>query len=896
MIQFDSIAGFQVVRLLGEGGMGRVYEALQTEPVRRRVALKVLRAGAPISDGATRFAAERQALALMDHPGIAKVFDAGTTEDGHQWFAMELVAGEPLTEYADHARLDVESRVALFERVCRAVQHAHQKGVIHRDLKPSNVLVGEGDRAPAPKIIDFGVAKAVDLRLTERTLVTQFGAVIGTPAYMSPEQAEGTSLDIDTRADVYSLGVMLYELLVGRLPVDPNDTGYAGFIAYLKQPDTSPPTPQQRFTTLDADMQRVAAASRLTNPARLKERLSGDLGWIVMNALEKERGRRYESAGALATDLERYLRHEPVSARPPGRAYRTRKFIRRNRVAVAAGLAVVLALTAGTAAATVGMLRAEREAEAAGIEAATSQRVSDFLATLFAQADPQQTRGREVSVRDVLDSAAVQIGSQLDGEPMVQARLMRAIGQAYQGMGLYQEARPLLAGALERVGQHGDELEVAGMQHDLGYLLIFLSEFETADSLLLEALTTFARADGHGSDWTTVVVSNLVFNRLRWGQGVAAGDSLLEATRDAQVAGLGEGHHRVALAAYMRCWTLRELGRRIQADSACAVSLDLVRRSMGEDAPQVVYNTLAVGHVNRALGRWPTARDAYRSAASLNTVLHPGGHEETAYALLGTAEAWLGEGVLDSALIYADSGVAVLERRLGPESTELAEGLETRGRVLSELRRFEEAEAVLRRVLAIDSSRIGVSSQRYSTHGSRLGELRLAQGDTDEAVRVQDRMLTIMEGAVPANSPRLAGARERAGIAAAWDGRFDRARSLLGLALEPTEASPEDYPRERIRIGTALAWAEIETGAGSRACERARDTRDLAAEILSEAHWRTAWAEAVLGRCLVRTGARAEGIDRLRTAVGRLSAVRPDGDVHGGRAASWLAEATAAPR
>jgi serine/threonine protein kinase len=330
----DVIGRYTLLKKIGEGGCGVVYLAEQTEPVRRRVALKVIKLGMDTRQVIARFEAERQALALMDHPDIARVFDAGATAAGRPFFVMEYVDGVPITQFCDEHSLPMTTRLELFARVCVALQHAHQKGIIHRDVKPSNILVGQQDGQPAPKIIDFGIAKATQGRLTEATLITGFDQLIGTPAYMSPEQAELRELEIDTRSDIYSLGVLLYELLTGRPPFDPKSLIRAG-VAEIRRiiREVEPARPSTVVSTLaDAD-RTVIAHQRCAAPARLTSALRGDLDWIVMRCLEKDRGRRYDTAHELADDIRRHLRSEPVTACPPSALYRSQKFVARHRVA-----------------------------------------------------------------------------------------------------------------------------------------------------------------------------------------------------------------------------------------------------------------------------------------------------------------------------------------------------------------------------------------------------------------------------------------------------------------------------------------------------------------------------------------------------------------------------------
>ncbi len=359
------IGRYKLVERIGEGGMGEVWSARQTEPVKRMVAVKLIKPGMDSKAVLARFEAERQALALMDHPNIARVLDAGTTSDGRPFFVMELVRGIPIAKYCDDRKLSTRRRLELFVPVCQAIQHAHQKGIIHRDIKPSNVLVAQYDDRAVPKVIDFGVAKATGQALTDMTLNTGFGNIVGTLEYMSPEQATFNNLDIDTRSDVYALGVLLYELLTGGPPFKKRDLEKGGILEILRVvKEVDPPRPSTRISTAVA--LPTVAANRSTNPARLKVLLRNELDWIAMKALEKDRSRRYQTANGMAADIERHLAGEEVMAVPPSIGYRLRKFIGKYRVAATAGILVVLSLFCGAIVATIGLVRADlaRDSEA----------------------------------------------------------------------------------------------------------------------------------------------------------------------------------------------------------------------------------------------------------------------------------------------------------------------------------------------------------------------------------------------------------------------------------------------------------------------------------------------------------------------------------------------------
>jgi serine/threonine protein kinase/Tfp pilus assembly protein PilF len=482
------IGPYRLLDQIGEGGFGVVYLAEQERPVRRRVALKIIKPGMDTREVISRFAAERQALALMDHPHIAKVFDAGATAAGRPYFVMELVQGVPITDYCDQCNLSTRERLELFIAVCQAVQHAHQKGVIHRDLKPTNILVAMQEGKATPKIIDFGVAKAIgDVPLTERTLTTAFAQMVGTPMYMSPEQAELSPLGVDTRSDIYSLGVLLYELLTGATPFDEDrlhEASYDELRRIIREEE--PPRPSVRISTLAADLATTIAERRRTDARRLRQTIGGELDWIVMKCLEKDRNRRYESAGSLAKDIERYLNDEPVQACPPSTNYRFRKFARRNKFLLGAGGAIAAALLVGLGLSLWMYLRATTES-------ARAQAVAGLLQEAMGSADAGQVKGADYTVREQLADFSTALGDQLADQPLVEAEVRETIGRAYRSLRLPDRAQPHFEKAIELRRQHdGPRSEqLAALLVDYGWNLHDQERNVEADTQLQEALAIY---------------------------------------------------------------------------------------------------------------------------------------------------------------------------------------------------------------------------------------------------------------------------------------------------------------------------------------------------------------------------------------------------------------------
>ncbi|MDX1384564.1 MAG: serine/threonine-protein kinase, partial [Thermoanaerobaculia bacterium] len=660
------IGPYRLLRRLGAGGMGEVWEAEQSEPIRRRVALKLLKLGLDTEHFIARFDSERRALALMEHPFIAHVIDAGASPEGRPYFVMELVEGTRLDRFCDENQLDVESRLRIFVRVCDGVQHAHRKGILHRDLKPSNVLVVEVDGTPIPKIIDFGVAKAIGPEpLDESGLRTLPGGWIGTPAYMSPEQAK-LGGDLDTRTDVYSLGVILYQLLTDHLPIDPGELDPdAGFDELRRRiRDQDPPSPSTRV-----------AAGRDSDSQARSRRLAGDLDWIVMRALEKDRDRRYGSPAELAEDVRRHLSDRPVTAGPPGRAYRVRKFARRHRVAVLAASLVGLALLLGLIGSGVGLARARRaeeaaraEAERANREARTAERTLDFLVQTFIETGPDRARNVDISAREVLDRAAARVDEELGDDPLAVARLKHSIARVYEDLGVYESAAEQYRVALAIQRQElGDDHDVTvGTVADFAGLLWRQGRFAEAEPLFREALRDRRARYGPRHLSTLMVVNNLANLYLLTGDLDRARE-LYQEVWDGMEAELGADHSLTLGARNNLANVLVTVG---ETEAGLAHFSELVedrRRVDGVDHPDTLGAAENLASARLGVGRGGEAAALVDDPLERRRRVLGDDHPDTVASLDNLANVHVHRGELAEAEALQRQILAARERALGAD-------------------------------------------------------------------------------------------------------------------------------------------------------------------------------------------------------------------------------------
>ncbi|MGE5357861.1 MAG: tetratricopeptide repeat protein [Bacteroidales bacterium] len=736
----DRIGPYHLLQKIGEGGMGEVWVAEQHEPIRRTVAVKVIKIGMDTRQVVARFEAERQALALMDHPGIAKVLDAGSTARGRAYFVMEYVHGEPITTYCDRHRLSNADRLQLFTLVCEAVQHAHQKGIIHRDLKPSNVLVAIQGEQPVPKIIDFGIAKATAHRLTEQSVFTELGVLIGTPEYMSPEQAEMTGLDIDTRTDVYSLGVMLYELLTGALPFDGKALRHAALDELRRQiREVDPPRPSTRISML-GDASVVAARNRKTETTRLASQVKGDLDWITMKALEKDRTRRYGAVSDLAADIGRHLSHQPVLASPPSTTYRMGKFVRRHRAGVAVAAAAVIVLVAFAATMAVQARRIAWERDRANREAAAAKQVTDFLVGLFTVSDPSETRGNSVTAREILDRGADKIVRDLQRQPLVQGRLMDTMGYVYYNLGLLDPAQALLQKAQDsrETFLGPDDPEVADTLAHLGSVMWRKGDLAQAKPLMERSLAI--REKRFGGDSTLVASSLHNLGNLNWTQGnYAEARRLLERALAIRQKVLGAEHSDVAS-------TLNSLGA-------------------------IAYRE---GDLKRAGMIWE------QTLAIREKVLGPD-HPWLAQTLNNLAVVYTDSGELDRALPLLRRVVEIQEKVLGPTHPDLASGLANVGEALSKGGNFSEAKTYLGRAIAIMEV-ASPNNPEQARFLDRLAFVLLKENDLAGARKLYERSLVIRQKALGATNPEVAASLGGLADCASKAGRLPEAEAFYERA------------------------------------------------------------------------------------------------------------------
>ncbi len=644
--------------------MGEVWLAEQKEPIRRRVAVKLIKAGMDSREVILRFESERQILAVMDHPAIAKVLDAGSTQQGSPYFVMEYVAGVPITVHCDKHRLSTRERLELFIQVCDGVQHAHQKAILHRDLKPSNILVTEVDNQPAPKIIDFGVAKAMTQQLGAQTMYTRAGSLVGTPEYMSPEQGSSAGEDIDTRTDVYSLGIVFYELLAGRPPIELGEVTLEEFLRRLREDE--PQKPSTKITKGNPTTSTDVAHKRHTEPQELARQLQGELDSIALKALEKERSRRYASASEFAADIRRYLNNEPVLAVPPSLAYRARKFSRRHRAGLLMLTAFVLVLVAAAAISVRQSIVARRQRDRADAEAATAKAVSEFLQNdLLSQADPTAQAGTDsapdpdVKARTLLDRAAARVSNRFANQPLVESEIQDTIAHAYEGLGLYAESEQHLLRAYELSASHRgkDDPRTLDLLMALSGKLMDLNKYADAAIMAKTAFEAETRKLGPEDPKTVVAMQNLGVAYLYTNQ-YANAEPLLKKALEIQSRSNGYDNKDTLNSSDSLAQLYIDQSRYAEASAVLAKGLESYRRVFGPDHPYTSREMFGLGKVLQGNGAYAEAERVFAEALAIDQRTRGKRHPDT----LRTAVR-LGWTQIDAGKF--DEGIPLLEKTLG---------------------------------------------------------------------------------------------------------------------------------------------------------------------------------------------------------------------------------------
>jgi tetratricopeptide (TPR) repeat protein len=721
------IGRYRLHERIGEGGFGMVYRAEQDLPVRRTVALKIIKLGMDTRAVITRFEAERQALAMMNHPNIAAVLDAGATDTGRPFFVMELVQGVPITVFCNERRLRVHERLELFLQVCRAVHHAHQKGIIHRDLKPSNILVMMEDGRPVAKVIDFGIAKATHEPLTQKTLVTRIHVFLGTPAYMSPEQVGLAGIDVDTRSDIFSLGALLYELLADSPALDTGtllSAGYAEIQRTIHRVEPVPPS--QRVASLQPGAGKTAADRRRCTPGWLVTELRGDLDRIVLKCLEKDRERRYETTEDLARDIQRYLRNEPVLARRATPGYRAAKFVRRNRRGVIAGALAITFLTG------LGVFHTHRlavERDRARLEAQKAAKVSELLTDIVTTTDPYRTP----TSQDILDAMSSRVRQELAGQSDVQAELLTVIGKSHLRRGELHKAEPLLTEALAAARTIGrPNLRLALTLSALGMLRFDLGHSAEAIPLLEEALAL--RRQLHGTDHNEVAISLVELGRVQSTlERLDLAEPLFREALAIRRKVLGEVHRETAVSLGDLAVLLWSKGELEAALPVFRQSLEVHQKTVGPEHPNVGQSFANLAQLKVDQGELAEAERLLRDAVVIFERSFGARHWRTARLQGNLADVWRRQGRLEEATMTLDHAMIVTRESLGANRPQVALLAIDRARVHLDRGESGAAEPLLRDALRVLQPTYVAEGWRIASIKSLLGRALLGMARIDEA-------------------------------------------------------------------------------------------------------------------------------------------------------------------
>ena len=738
------IGPYKLLSALGEGGFAIVYLAEQERPVKRRVALKIIKPGMDSKEVIARFEAERQALALLDHPNIAHVFEAGTTEEGYPYFIMEHVNGVSVTEYCDSHKLSIADRLGLFIQICEAVQHAHQKGIIHRDIKPSNILVASHQDKALPKVIDFGIAKAITQPLTERTLFTEKGQLVGTPEYMSPEQVQMSARDIDTRSDIYSLGVLLYELLTGVMPFDPQklrECGLDDLRRIIREQD--PKTPSTRLTSLGEYAQKIAE-SRGTSVATLAKRLHEELEWIPLMAMRKDRTRRYRSASELADDIRNYLGGIPLIAGPESRTYRLKKFVSRNRMLVGSVAAMLVVLVAAVFVSTgFAIKEAQARAEATASEyeaerqAQISKAVSDFLRDdLLSSVDPY-VAGHEVTVRSFLDAASEKLEGKFEQEPLVEASIRHTLGNTYRNIGDFDSAQTHLELAQkirsEKLGEQ--DTDTLSTMDGLARVYWRQGRYDKAQSLFTKTVEGRQQVLGAKDAGTLSSMNGLAvlyFSQGRYDKAESLYEKILAINRVL----LGEEDVSTLLFMGNLATVYRFQGRYEEAEPLYEKAIEHERRLLGSEHPDTLYSVNGLAMLYIAQGLYEKAEPLLLYVLEIGSLVLGAEHPDVLFSMNGLAILRTAQGRYDDAEALLADALDMGTLTLGAEHPSTLASMDSLARLYREKALYEESESRFESTLEARRWVLGAEHPDTLDSAHGLGRLYTTMGRHAEAERL----------------------------------------------------------------------------------------------------------------------------------------------------------------